>query len=112
MIYGYLIFDMLYLLVFYKAVGGASFVFHHALALLCCCVGIYLNRMAYFGAVIQVFFEATTPLLHMLGCLKIMRMDDTWLYVATGRILSSFQKVIPHLWPSKSWEQICLPQRQ
>lgn len=83
-IYGYLLYDLLYLLVFYKAVGGASFIFHHALALLCACVGIYLNRMAFFGAVIQVFFEATTPLLHALGCMKIMGLDDTLAYVISG----------------------------
>lgn len=86
-IYGYLLYDMLYLLIFYKAVGGVSFLFHHALALLCCCVGIYLNRMAFFGAVIQVFFEATTPLLHALGCMKMMGLDGTWTYMITGTFL-------------------------
>jgi hypothetical protein len=83
-IYGYLLYDTVYLLVFYKAVGGATFIFHHALALVCCCVGIYLNSMAYFGAVIQVFFEATTPLLHALGCMKILGLDRTAAYVFTG----------------------------
>lgn len=54
-IYGYLLYDTLYTLLFYKAVGNASFLVHHVLALVCCCVGIYWNRMAYFGVVIQVF---------------------------------------------------------
>ena len=87
--YGYIIYDTLYEAsrTLYEKAGNASFLFHHAIGLACCGVGLYLRRMAYFGAVIQVFFEATTPLMHALGCMKIMGWDSSNAYAATGTFL-------------------------
>ena len=52
--YGYLVYDTAYLVVFYTAVGSPTLLFHHALGLLCCCFGLYFHRLALFGAAIQV----------------------------------------------------------
>ena len=82
--YGYLIYDTLFTLIFYGAVGSLAFVLHHCLGLTCCCFGLYFNKMALFGTAIQVFFEGTTPLLHLLGCLKLMGLEDTPSYTALG----------------------------
>ena len=88
--YGYIIYDTLYEAsrTLYEKAGNTSFLFHHAIGLACCGVGLYLRRMAYFGAVIQVFFEATTPLMHALGCMKTMGWDNSNAYAATGKYLS------------------------
>ncbi len=40
--------------------------------------------MALFGMAIQVFFESTTPLLHLLGCLKLAGRAGGRLYLAAG----------------------------
>lgn len=87
--YGYIIYDTLYeaTRTLYEKAGNASFLFHHAIGMACCCVGLYLRRMAYFGAVIQVFFEATTPFMHALGCMKTMGWDNSNIYAATGMLL-------------------------
>ena len=84
--YGYIIYDTIYEAsrTLYEKAGNASFLLHHAMGLACCCVGLYLRRMAYFGAVIQVFFEATTPFMHALGCMKILGWDSSNAYAATG----------------------------
>ena len=78
----------------YEKAGNASFLLHHAIGLVCCCVGLYLRRMAYFGAVIQVFFEATTPFLHALGCMKTMGWGDSALYAGTGTLTACSS--VPH----------------
>ncbi|DBA69432.1 TPA: hypothetical protein ACH3X2_012842 [Trebouxia sp. C0005] len=82
--YGYLIYDTLFTLMFYEAVGTVAFLLHHCLGLTCCCFGLYFNKMALFGTAIQVFFESTTPLLHLMGCLKLMGRQGTSSYTATG----------------------------
>lgn len=82
--YGYLIYDTLFTLMFYEAVGTVAFLLHHCLGLTCCCFGLYFNKMALFGTAIQVFFEGTTPLLHLMGCLKLMGREGTPSYTATG----------------------------
>jgi len=82
--YGYLIYDTLFTLMFYEAVGTVAFLLHHCLGLTCCCFGLYFNKMALFGTAIQVFFEGTTPLLHLMGCLKLMGRAGTPSYTATG----------------------------
>ena len=43
-----------------------------------------LCRMALFGMAVQVFFESTTPLLHLLGCLKIAGRSGSRAYLAAG----------------------------
>lgn len=40
--------------------------------------------MMLFGAAIMVFFEGTTPLLHLLGCLKLMGKDGTPTFAVLG----------------------------
>jgi hypothetical protein len=40
--------------------------------------------MALFGMAIQVFFESTTPLLHLLGCLKIAGRTRSRAYLVAG----------------------------
>ena len=102
--YGYIIYDTLYeaTRTLYEKAGNASFLLHHAIGLACCCVGLYLRRMAYFGAVIQVFFEATTPFMHALGCMKTMGWDNSDIYAATGMLLSRAWKLLLCwccLWP-------------
>ncbi len=82
--YGYLLYDTLFTLMFYEAVGTVAFLLHHCLGLTCCCFGLYFNKMALFGTAIQVFFEGTTPLLHLMGCLKLMGREGTPSYTATG----------------------------
>ena len=42
--YGYLIYDTSFTLVFYRAVGSPSFLVHHVLGLACCCFGLYFNK--------------------------------------------------------------------
>lgn len=85
--YGYLLYDTAFTVVFYNAVGCMSFLLHHALGLVCCCFGLYWNRMMLFGTAIMVFFEGTTPLLHLLGCLKLMGKDSTKTFDALGATL-------------------------
>ena len=41
-------------------------------------------RGALFGMAIEVFFESTTPLLHLLGCLKIAGASRGQLYLYAG----------------------------
>ena len=85
--YGYLIYDTIFTLVFYNAVGTVAFLLHHCLGLTCCCFGLYFNKMALFGTAIEVFFEGTTPLLHLMGCLKLMGQEGTPSYTAIGATL-------------------------
>lgn len=85
--YGYLVYDTLFTLLFWRAVGAWSFLAHHALGLGCCAFGLYYNRMALFGMAIQVFFESTTPLLHLLGCLKIAGRTRSPAFLAAGLAL-------------------------
>lgn len=82
--YGYLIYDTLFTLMFYSAVGSLAFLLHHCLGLICCCFGLYFNRLALFGTAIEVFFEGTTPLLHVMGCLKVVGWEGTPSYTALG----------------------------
>ena len=42
--YGYLLYDTAFSLLFWRAVGAPSFLAHHALGLACCAVGLYGNR--------------------------------------------------------------------
>lgn len=42
--YGYLIYDTAFTLVFYSAVGSPAFLAHHALGLAACAFGLYHNR--------------------------------------------------------------------
>ncbi|KAL3163417.1 hypothetical protein ABBQ32_009796 [Trebouxia sp. C0010 RCD-2024] len=83
--YGYLVYDTLFTLVFYPAVGSLVFLLHHCLGLVCCCFGLYFNKMALFGTAIEVFFEGTTPLLHLMGCLKMMGREGSPSYTVLGR---------------------------
>ncbi len=62
----------------------AGILLHHALGLASCALGLYGNRMALFGAAIQVYFEGTTPLLHVLGCLRAARLTHTRLFACAG----------------------------
>lgn len=82
--YGYLLYDTAFTLLFYTAVGSVTFLLHHALGLVCCCFGLYFNKMMLFGTAIMVFFEGTTPLLHLLGCLKLMGRDGSPVFAALG----------------------------
>ncbi len=82
--YGYLIYDTIYTILFYNAVGTVAFLLHHCLGLVCYCFGLYFNRMALFGTAVEVFFEGTTPLLHLMGCLKLMGKEGTPSYTVTG----------------------------
>ena len=88
--FGYIIYDTIYeaARTLHEKAGNASFLLHHVIGLACCCVGLYLRRMAYFGAVIQVFFEATTPFMHALGCMKTMGLDSSPVYAVTGVLLT------------------------
>ena len=52
--YGYLVYDTVFTLIFYEAVGTVAFLLHHCLGLICCCFGLYFNKMALFGTAIQV----------------------------------------------------------
>ena len=90
--YGYLLYDTAFTLLFYNAVGSVCFLLHHALGLICCCFGLYFNKMMLFGAAIMVFFEGTTPLLHLLGCLKLMGRDSTTIFMGLGmtQLLQTF----------------------
>ena len=68
----------------YTLVCTTGFLLHHGLGLASCALGLYGNRMALFGAAIQVFFEGTTPLLHALGCARAMGLGHTRLFRAAG----------------------------
>ncbi|GAB4816286.1 hypothetical protein N2152v2_003332 [Parachlorella kessleri] len=70
-LFGYLTYDTLYSLLFFSWSSGASFLLHHAVGLAGCSLGLFANKLALFGLAIEVFFEATTPLLQLLGCLKL-----------------------------------------
>lgn len=87
--YGYLLYDTAFTLLFYSAVGSLAFLLHHSLGLVCCCFGLYFNKMALFGTAIEVFFEGTTPLLHLLGCLKLMGKEGTRTFAALGQLVKS-----------------------
>jgi hypothetical protein len=52
-------------LLFFSWRSGAAFLLHHIVGLAGCALGLYLNKLALFGLAIEVFFEATTPLLHV-----------------------------------------------
>lgn len=99
--YGYLIYDTLFTLMFYEAVGTVAFLLHHCLGLTCCCFGLYFNKMALFGTAIQVFFESTTPLLHLMGCLKLMGRQGTSSYTATGETSWILKKILDP--PCATW---------
>lgn len=62
---GYLLYDTIYSLAFFSVRSGAAFLLHHAVGLAGCGLGLYANKLALFGTAIEVFFEATTPLLHV-----------------------------------------------
>ena len=42
--YGYLVYDTAFTIVFYRAIGSPSFLLHHGLGLACCCFGLYFNK--------------------------------------------------------------------
>ena len=112
---GYLVYDTLYSLAFFKYVGSPAFLVHHSLGLICCVIGLYFQKMAIFGMYIQashclpgarhvsqisittsisqcsqpsqVLLEATTPLLHVLSCMKAMGREKTALYTIFGESL-------------------------
>lgn len=42
--YGYLLYDTGFTLLFYPAVGSPSFLAHHALGLAACAFGLYQNK--------------------------------------------------------------------
>ncbi len=42
--YGYLLYDTAFTILFYRAVGSPSFLLHHGLGLACCCFGLYFNK--------------------------------------------------------------------
>lgn len=46
---GYLVFDTIYSLVFYKEVGSLAFLLHHVLGFVGCGFGLYKQKMAIFG---------------------------------------------------------------
>ena len=48
------------------------------------CWGLLRCRGALFGMAIEVVFESTTPLLHLLGCLKIAGRSKGRLYFLAG----------------------------
>ena len=52
-------------LLFFSWSSGASFLLHHAVGLAGCFLGLFANKLALFGLAIEVFFEATTPLLQV-----------------------------------------------
>lgn len=52
--YGYLFYDTAFSLVYWRTVGSLDFLLHHTVALGCCAFGLYCNRLAFFGMVIQV----------------------------------------------------------
>ena len=80
---GYFCYDAFHILYTGSAAGAGSMLLHHAVGLACCAVGLQ-GRMAYFGAAMQVIFEATTPLLHAAGCLRLMGLEKSRLYAVTG----------------------------
>ena len=47
-------------------------------------LGALTRRAARFGMAIQVFFESTTPLLHLLGALKTLGATNGRLYMSCG----------------------------
>lgn len=83
-LFGYLLYDTLYSLLFFSLRSGAAFLVHHIVGLAGCALGLYLNKLALFGMAIEVFFEATTPLLHVLGCMKIARLEQYAAYKLLG----------------------------
>ena len=53
-LYGYLLYDTMYTLLFWRSVGSADFLVHHTVALACCAFGLYCGKLALFGMAIQV----------------------------------------------------------
>ena len=58
----------------------------------------HARRGALFGMAIEVFFESTTPLLHLLGCLKIADRSKGRLYFLAGeQWMLRFCSLSPHV---------------
>ena len=83
MLVGYFAYDAIYMLCADVAAGFGPMLLHHMLGLGCCFFGIY-GYMGYFGAAIQVVFESTTPLLHAVGCLKLMGLEKSRTHAIAG----------------------------
>lgn len=48
--------------------------------------GVYANKLALFGLAIEVFFEACNPLLHVLGCMRIVGLSHLAMYSTLSRL--------------------------
>ena len=64
-LYGYLVYDTLYSLAFFKPSSAAVMLAHHLVGLAGCGIGLYGNKLALFGTAISVWFESCNPLLHV-----------------------------------------------
>lgn len=82
---GYLLYDTMYCLTYYPLNGStAPFLVHHLVGLAGCALGLYAGKMALSGAALCVLLESTTPLLHVLGCMKLAGRTGERLYRRLG----------------------------
>lgn len=75
---GYLAYDSLYSLVFFRHIGSITFLLHHALGFICCGFGLYFHRMAIFGMLIQVSSKTLLPLPFLTISVHIIEYAITW----------------------------------
>ena len=79
---GYLSYDTLYSLAYFKPSSAAVMLAHHLVGLAGCAIGLYGGKLALFGTAISVWFESCNPLLHVLGCMRIAGKASGGLYTA------------------------------
>lgn len=77
---GYLLYDTIWGLLFYSLSTAVPFLVHHVAGLAGCILGAYHGRLALFGLAIEIWLEGTTPLLHVVGCMRIARLQGTAAY--------------------------------
>ncbi|KAI3429382.1 hypothetical protein D9Q98_005477 [Chlorella vulgaris] len=83
---GYLVYDTLFSLAFFKLSSGAVMLGHHLVGIAGCVIGVYFNKLALFGLAIEVFFESCNPLLHVIGCMRIAGRGQGRLYDSLSKL--------------------------
>eukprot|EP00002_Diphylleia_rotans_P007727 TRINITY_DN17386_c0_g1_i1.p1 TRINITY_DN17386_c0_g1~~TRINITY_DN17386_c0_g1_i1.p1 ORF type:complete len:279 (-),score=65.76 TRINITY_DN17386_c0_g1_i1:213-1049(-) len=85
---GYLAYDTIFTLIFWKQVGDKLTLIHHFVSLSCMYIGVVLGLLHFFGGILTVFMEGTNPFLHMSWIMIKTKQDETFLGILNSAIFA------------------------